>query len=171
MHELNRLSTDEFKKTEKIPVTVVLDNIRSLNNIGSVFRTSDAFLIKKICLCGICATPPHNDIHKTALGAEQSVDWEYFKNTPDCIIKLKKQNNIIIAVEQTDESIKINDFQPNVNNNYTIIFGHEVNGIDQKVLDLCDLSIEVPQHGTKHSLNISVCAGIVLWEFSKIFNQ
>ena len=167
--ELDRISIKEFKNKKKMPIVVVLDNIRSLNNIGSVFRSSDAFLITKIYLCGITATPPHNDIRKTALGATDSVDWEYFEETEELIKYLKKQNYTILAVEQVEKSIMLNDFMPIKNKKYAVILGNEVKGVQQNVVDLCDFSIEIPQLGTKHSLNISVSAGIVLWDlFIKI---
>jgi 23S rRNA (guanosine2251-2'-O)-methyltransferase len=143
----------------------VLDNIRSLNNIGSVFRTSDAFLIEKIILCGITATPPHKDIHKTALGATDSIDWEYNKNTTESISKLKNEGYIIVSIEQTEQAIMLQDFMLEENKKYAVIFGNEVKGVQQEVVDISDHSIEIPQYGTKHSLNISVSAGVVLWEF------
>ena len=163
--ELNRKSIEEFKKSEKISVIVILDNIRSMNNIGSVFRTSDAFLIEKILLCGITAKPPHNDIRKTALGATESVDWEYFGKTEDAINKLKNENYTIISIEQAENSIKLQDFKPEKNKKYALIFGNEVKGVQQQIVDMSDFCIEIPQEGTKHSLNISVSAGIVLWDF------
>ena len=167
--ELKRLNIDEFKKASKTPIIVVLDNIRSLNNIGSVFRTCDAFLIKKIYLCGITASPPHKDIHKTALGSTETVEWEYAKNTLDVINKLRKENISIISVEQTEDSTNLNDFRPNVNKTYAVIFGNEVKGVSQQVVDVSDIVIEIPQFGTKHSLNISVSAGVVIWDlYSKI---
>ena len=170
--ELDRISIKEFKSKEKIPIVVVLDNIRSLNNIGSVFRSSDAFLIEKIYLCGITATPPHNDIRKTALGATDSVEWEYFEKTEELIKYLKKQDYTTLAIEQVEESILLNDFMPIKNKKYAVVLGNEVKGVQQNVVDLCDLSIEIPQLGTKHSLNISVSAGIVLWDlFIKIKNN
>lgn len=162
--ELNRLSIKEFKSVKKNPVIVVLDNIRSLHNIGSVFRTSDAFLVQSIYLCGITATPPHKDIHKTALGASESVDWQYFKQTMEAIHKLENEGYTIIATEQTDESIPLQKLKLQKGLKYAFVFGHEVKGVDQEVIDHCDSSIEIPQFGTKHSLNISVSAGIVLWE-------
>jgi tRNA G18 (ribose-2'-O)-methylase SpoU len=165
--ELNRLTVDEYKQSEKTPVVVVLDNIRSLNNIGSVFRTADGFLISKIYLCGITATPPHKDIHKTALGATESVDWEYFENTINAIESLKKDNYIIISVEQAEHSIFLQNFKIANNKKYALIFGHEVKGVNQKVIDISDFCIEIPQYGTKHSFNISVSTGMVLWEFFK----
>lgn len=167
--ELNRKTISEFKSSIKSPIVVILDNVRSLNNIGSVFRTSDAFLVKKIYLCGITATPPHKDIHKTALGSTESVDWAYEKDTLNIIDKLKKDGYTIISIEQTDKSVMLNDFNPDNNMQYALVFGNEVKGVDQKVVDSSDLSIEIPQYGTKHSLNISVCAGITIWDiYSKL---
>ena len=165
--ELNRLTVDEFKKSEKIPVVVVLDNIRSLNNIGSVFRTSDAFKISEILLCGFTATPPHNDIHKTALGAEDSVDWQHFEDTLEAIDYLKQQDYIICSIEQVERSVMLPDFEISKDKKYALIFGNEVKGVQQKVVDASDTCIEIPQYGTKHSLNISVSAGVVLWDFFK----
>jgi len=163
--ELNRLSIRQFKKTGKLPLTVVLDNVRSLYNIGSVFRTSDAFLIERIFLCGITACPPHRDIHKTALGATESVDWAYHKKTRQAVLGLKADEYRIIALEQTDRSVSLKDFRASKGEKYALVFGHEIRGVDQQIIDLCDMSIEIPQFGTKHSLNISVSAGIVLWHF------
>lgn len=169
INELNRLSTEEFKETAKTPLVVILDNIRSCNNIGSVFRTSDALLIKKIYLCGITATPPNKEIHKTALDAEKSVAWEYFDKTEDAITKLKENGYKIFAIEQVEKSISLSDFQPSNNEKLALVFGNEVKGVQQKVVDLCDGAIEIPQYGTKHSFNVSVSAGIVLWDvFQKI---
>ncbi len=165
--ELNRLNVDSFKKAQKTPVIIVLDNIRSLNNIGSVFRTADAFLIKKILLCGITARPPHKDIHKTALGATESVDWEYFETTQKAIEQLKKDTVQIISIEQVKNAIDLQDFTPDKDKTYALIFGNEVKGVQQSIVDQSDYCIEIPQFGTKHSLNISVSAGIVLWEFVK----
>lgn len=162
--ELNRLDTETFKKTTKTPLIVILDNIRSLNNIGSVFRTSDAFLIQKIYLCGITATPPHKDIHKTALGATESVDWEYVEDTLQLIEKLKAENIITLAIEQAENATMLHTFTPDKNNTYAVVFGNEVKGVTQKVVSACDGVIEIPQFGTKHSLNISVSAGVVLWD-------
>ena len=162
--ELNRLTIKEFKSAKKIPVIIILDNVRSLHNIGSVFRTSDAFLVQSIYLCGITATPPHKDIHKTALGASESVDWRYFKKTMDAVHKLEHEGYKIIATEQTDESIPLQKLKLKQGLKYAFVFGHEVKGIDQEVIDHCAKSIEIPQFGTKHSLNISVSTGIVLWE-------
>ena len=166
--ELDRLSVPEFKNTEKIPVVVVLDNVRSLNNIGSVFRTSDAFLVERVLLCGITATPPHKDIHKTALGATDSVDWNYFPETRDAILSLKKEGFSIVAVEQTEESTGLDSFRFDRDKKYAFVFGHEIRGVQQEIVDLSDLSLDIPQFGTKHSLNISVCVGMVLWE---VFTQ
>lgn len=165
--ELNRPSLEEFKAVKKLPIVVVLDNIRSLNNIGSVFRTSDAFAIQAIYLTGITAKPPHREMNKTALGATESVEWHYAENTVDLIQRLKTENYTIIGIEQTENSVQLQDFVLNLNNQYALIFGHEVNGVQQEVINQCDHCLEIPQHGTKHSLNISVSAGVVLWEFSK----
>jgi tRNA G18 (ribose-2'-O)-methylase SpoU len=162
--ELDRLTIPEFKNAGKMPVVVVLDNVRSLNNIGSVFRTSDAFLVERIFLCGITAQPPHKDIHKTALGATESVDWHYFYETADAVHTLKKEGYRIIAVEQTEKSVVLGKFPFRENKRYAFIFGHEIRGVQQEIIDLCDASLDIPQFGTKHSLNISVCAGIILWE-------
>jgi len=167
--ELNRIDINEFKNSEKTPLVIVLDNIRSLNNIGSVFRTADAFLIEKIFLCGITATPPHREIHKTALGATESVDWEYFNETKLAVEKLKKENYKIISIEQTENSTMLNDFHPAKDEKYAIILGNEVKGVEQEIIDLSDIVIEIPQFGTKHSINISVANGVVVWDiFSKI---
>ena len=165
-NELNRLDIEQFKKAEKIPLIVILDNVRSLNNIGSVFRTCDAFLIEKIYLCGITATPPNKEIHKTALGATDSVAWEYVENTLLVVEKLKEQEVYIISIEQAENSTKLNDFQPNGKQKYAIIFGNEVKGVEQEVVSASDEVIEIPQYGTKHSLNISVSAGIAIWELA-----
>ena len=165
--ELNRLSVKEFKTTKKIPLTIVLDNIRSMNNIGSVFRTSDAFLIEKIYLCGITATPPQNEIHKTALGATESVDWEYFSDTLDALKILKEDGYTLFAIEQAEKAYTLGNYKPEPKQKTAVVFGHEVRGVQQKVVDFCDGAIEIPQFGTKHSLNISVCAGIVIWEIAK----
>ncbi len=168
-NELNRISVEEYKIAKKTPLVVILDNIRSCNNIGSVFRTSDALLIKKILLCGITATPPNKDIHKTALDAEKSVDWEYLENTEDAVVKLQKNGYKVYAIEQVENSILLPDFKPAENEKIAIIFGNEVKGVKQTVVNICDGSIEIPQYGTKHSFNISVSAGIVLWDvFQKI---
>ena len=167
--ELNRLNVEEFKQSEKIPLIVVLDNIRSLNNIGSVFRTADAFLIEKIYLCGITAQPPHKEIQKTALGATEAVDWAYEENTEDLVQKLKAENIQILSVEQAEESTSLQSFFPVEGMKYAVIFGNEVKGVEQKVVTASDLCLEIPQFGTKHSLNIAVSCGIVLWDiFAKM---
>lgn len=161
--ELGRKSVSEFKAGEKSSVVVVLDNVRSLHNVGSVFRTTDAFAIKELLLCGITGTPPHREINKTALGATDSVDWKYIEQTEDAIQQLKKDGFKIYAIEQTKNSISLDQFSP-PQSKIALIFGHEVKGVQQKVIDLCDDSIEIPQMGTKHSFNVSVSAGIVLWD-------
>jgi len=167
-NELNRKTILDFKKSEKMPFIVVLDNVRSMNNIGSVFRTSDAFLVEAIYLCGITAKPPHNDIRKTALGATESVDWQYFETTEEAVNKLKKESYIIISIEQVKGSIKLQNFEIDKQKKYAFIFGHEVKGVSQNIVNMSDMCVEIPQLGTKHSLNISVSAGVVLWEvFSK----
>lgn len=165
MSELNRKTVDEFKRSEKTQIIVVLDNVRSLNNIGSVFRTADAFLLEAIYLCGISATPPHKEIHKTALGAEESVVWKYYEDTLTAISFLKETGYTTIAVEQTQNSISLEKFPITPTGKYALIFGNEVKGAQQEVIDLCGQSVEIPQFGTKHSFNISVSAGIVLWEW------
>ncbi|MFD2915669.1 RNA methyltransferase [Psychroserpens luteus] len=167
--ELDRLNVDEFKQATKTPIIIILDNIRSLNNIGSVFRTSDAFLVEKIYLCGITATPPHNDIRKTALGSTETVDWEYAENTIDVVNKLKSKNVKVISIEQAERATMLDTFQPEANQKYALVFGNEVKGVAQDVVDTSDLVIEIPQFGTKHSLNISVSCGVVVWDlFSKM---
>lgn len=167
--ELQRKTPEEFKKSEKKPIIIILDNIRSLNNIGSVFRTCDAFLIEKIILCGITATPPHRDINKTALGATDTVEWEYSKSTIDAVQKLKADNWKIISIEQVENSTMLDNLKVEKEQKYALIFGNEVNGVDQLVVDISDDCVEIPQFGTKHSLNISVSAGIVIWDvFSKM---
>lgn len=162
--ELQRIDIATYKTTSKTPLIVILDNIRSLNNIGSVFRTSDAFLIEKIYLCGITATPPHKDIQKTALGATDSVDWQYEKDILQLINNLQKENVKVIAIEQAENSIMLSDFFPEKNQKYAVIFGNEVSGVQQEVVDICNSVVEIPQFGTKHSLNISVSVGVVLWD-------
>ena len=169
--ELNRLSLAEFQKTEKQPIVVVLDNIRSLNNIGSVFRTSDAFAIEAVYLCGITAQPPHREINKTALGATESVAWKYFKHTINAIQELKDNRYSILSVEQAENSINLDQYVQEENSKIALVFGHEVNGVDQEIIDESDAVIEIPQFGTKHSLNISVSVGVVLWELSNKYNQ
>ena len=165
--ELDRVSQEEFKKKNKIPLIVILDNVRSLNNVGSVFRTSDAFLVKAVYLCGITATPPHPEIHKTALGAEDSVEWHYFEDTNAAVDKLHEEGYIVYAIEQVENSIILSDLQLNKDCKYAVVLGNEVKGVQQSV-DKCDQSIEIPQFGTKHSLNVSVTAGLVIWDFFKM---
>lgn len=164
--ELNRLSVDEFKRADKLPLVVVLDEVRSLHNIGSVFRTSDAFLVNGIYLCGITATPPHPEMHKTALGAEDTVDWIYRKHTLDAVKELHEQGYTVLAIEQVEGSTMLGDLQLDREKKYAIVMGNEVKGVQQEVVDACDGCIEIPQYGTKHSLNVSVTTGIVLWEFA-----
>ncbi len=169
--ELERLTNDEFKKVTKTPIIVVLDNIRSLNNIGSVFRTSDAFLVEKIYLCGITATPPHRDIHKTALGSTESVTWEYAEDTLSLLDQLRNEGIEIAAIEQAENSIALHDFVPKKDKKIAIVLGNEVKGVQQEVVSNADYCIEIPQFGTKHSLNISVSYGVVLWDlFNKVKN-
>jgi 23S rRNA (guanosine2251-2'-O)-methyltransferase len=163
-HELNRKTVDEFRKTEKLPFIVVLDNVRSLNNIGSVFRTSDAFIINALYLCGVTACPPNKEIEKTALGATESVQWKYFENTLEAIMELKSEGYTVISIEQAEESLSLDLFYPEKGKKYAFIFGHEVKGVKQEIVDKSDLCVEIPQYGTKHSLNISVSAGIVIWD-------
>lgn len=162
--ELNRKTVDEFREAEKFPLVVILDNVRSMHNVGSVFRTADAFLIGGIYLCGYTPRPPHRDIHKTALGATETVTWHYAENTSLAIKKLKEEGYRIYAIEQVEKSIPLQEFSYERDDKLAVIFGNEVTGIEQEALDLCDGSIEIPQYGMKHSLNISVAAGIVLWE-------
>ncbi|HEU4790107.1 MAG TPA: RNA methyltransferase [Flavobacterium sp.] len=169
--ELERKSIDDFKKSKKTPLILVLDDIRSLHNIGSVFRTADAFLIEKIILCGITATPPNKEIHKTALGATETVTWEHHENVLEVITNLKEKNIITLAIEQVESSIFLQDFKVDKNQKYALIFGNEVYGVAQEAVALCDGCIEIPQLGTKHSLNISVSAGIVVWDLFKQFNN
>lgn len=166
--ELGRLDVSEFKMARKLPVTVVLDNVRSLHNIGSIFRSCDAFRVEKLVLCGISTPPPHREIHKSALGAELSVDWEYFAETPQAIMKLRETAYTLIACEQTAGSIRLERlYLENPNPPLALVFGHEIRGVSQQVIDLCDHTVEIPQFGTKHSFNIAVSVGIVLWEISR----
>ncbi len=169
--ELNRINISDFKATEKIPVTIILDNIRSLSNVGSVFRTSDAFIIHEILLCGITAKPPHREIQKTALGATESVDWRYFENTIDAVKELQKENVKVYAIEQVDESIMLDRFEFEFDNHMAFVFGNEVKGVEDSVIEIVDACIELPQFGTKHSLNISITAGIVIWETFQQFQK
>lgn len=166
MADLGRISADEFRRKEKFPIAVVLDNVRSLNNIGSIFRSSDAFCVERICLCGITATPPSPEIHKTALGAENSVSWRHFDTTAQALAELKADGWTLCAIEQADDSISLENFNPESGRKYAIVLGHEVYGVDQSVVDSCDLTLEIPQFGTKHSLNVAVTAGILLWHMA-----
>ena len=165
LEELNRVDVEEFKEQEKLPVVVVLDNVRSMHNVGSVFRTADGFAIEKVILCGITAQPPHREIEKTALGATLSVTWNHFENTIAAIDSLKKEGYQIIAIEQAENSTMLNTFQPSKQQKYALIFGNEVNGVSDEVMQVIDHCIEIPQFGTKHSFNIVISAGIVLWDF------
>jgi tRNA G18 (ribose-2'-O)-methylase SpoU len=169
LDELNRVSVDEFKEQEKLPVAVVLDNVRSMHNVGSIFRTSDGFAVEQVILCGITGQPPHREIEKTALGATQSIDWKYFPDTLQAIQKLRDNGYQIIAVEQAENSLMLHQFEPQAGKKYALIFGNEVNGVSDKVMKQIDTCIEIPQFGTKHSFNIVVSAGIVLWDiFAKL---
>lgn len=165
--DLGRISIDEFKQATKIPVCILLDNLRSLHNVGSAFRTADAFRIEKIFLCGITGTPPHREIQKTALGATESVDWEYINNPLDAVAMLKQQGYAITVVEQTTKSIPLHTLKIEGSHKYCLVFGNEVNGVSDAVVNEADLALEIPQVGTKHSLNVSVCLGIVVWELFK----
>ncbi len=166
--ELNRMSVEEFKEADKLPLVVVLDDIRSLHNVGSVFRSSDAFRIEAIYLCGITAVPPQPEIHKTALGAENTVDWKYFKNPLDAVSELKEKGYTVYSVEQVEGSTLLNKLTLEGNKKYAVIMGNEVKGVRQEVVDASDGCIEIPQFGTKHSLNVSVTAGIIVWEFARL---
>lgn len=165
IRDLNRDTIEQYRRRQKLPLVVVLDNIRSLNNIGSVFRTSDAFLIDSIMLCGITAVPPSPEIHKTALGAEMSVRWEYFPDTMECVRELHRRGFKVCVLEQVKESVRLNDFRPVAGEKYAIVAGHEVHGVDPDVVNAADICLEIPQFGTKHSLNVSVSTGIALWHF------
>jgi tRNA G18 (ribose-2'-O)-methylase SpoU len=165
--ELGRISSNEYSSAEKMPVTIVLDNIRSQHNIGAAFRSADAFAAERIILCGICATPPSAEIHKSALGAENTIPWEYFEESTDAVNSLKEGGYEIISVEQTQNSTLLNNIKPVIDKKYALVFGNEVKGVKQEVVDVSDLVLEIPQHGTKHSINVSVSIGVVLWEFSK----
>lgn len=167
LEELGRISTEAYKGVEKLPVTILLDNVRSLHNVGSAFRTADAFRMKKIYLTGITGQPPHREIQKTALGATESVEWEYAQSGVALVQQLKSDGYSIIIIEQTSESIELQTFSPNPNKKYCLVFGNEVDGVSEDIIKFADVAIEIPQSGTKHSLNISVCVGIVLWEISK----
>ena len=165
MLELHRLGVEEYKEVEKLPVTVVLDNVRSEMNVGSVFRTADAFLIERICLCGITPQPPKPEIHKTALGAEDSVAWQYYPNTLAAVEQLKADGYTICSIEQVHDSVSLEQYRAQAGSKVAIVLGNEVKGVGQDVVDASDVCIEIPQHGTKHSLNISCCAAIVMWHF------
>ena len=169
--ELNRLSVEGFKAAKKSPLIVILDNVRSLNNVGSIFRSADAFRIQHIYLCGITATPPHKDIQKTALGSTEAVDWSYAKDTLAVVEKLQSVNVIVMAIEQAENATVLQDFYPNNQSIYALVFGHEVKGVNQAVVNQCDGVIEIPQYGTKHSLNIAVSGGVVLWDLFSKMNQ
>lgn len=164
--EMNRLTVEEFKEADKLPLVVVLDEVRSLHNIGAVFRTSDAFLVNRIYLCGITATPPNAEMHKTALGAENTVEWKYCQNTQDAVNELHEAGYTVLSIEQCEGSTMLGDMVLDRDKKYAIVMGNEVKGVKQEVVDMCDGCIEIPQYGTKHSLNVSVTAGIVLWEFA-----
>ena len=169
MDELNRVDVTEFKTQPKLPVVLVLDSVRSLHNVGSVFRTSDAFAIEQIILCGITGQPPHREIEKTALGATQSVNWKYYEDITDALLELKNENYYIIALEQASGSEMLNDFKPETTKKYALILGNEVNGVSEEAMKMIDICVEIPQFGTKHSFNVVVSAGIVLWDlFSKL---
>ena len=169
--ELNRLTAEAYRTSRKTPLVVVLDHVRSLNNVGSIFRTADAFRMEAVYLCGITATPPHVEIHKTALGEEETVEWRYFKETTDALGELKQKGYVICAVEQAEGSISLDSLSLDKNKKYAVVVGHEVKGVQQKAIDICDFCVEIPQFGVKHSLNVSVAAGIVLWEFFKMSDQ
>lgn len=165
LDELNRPSVEEFKNQNKLPIVVVLDNVRSLHNVGSAFRTADGFAVESIYLCGITAQPPHREIEKTALGATQSIDWKYFEHVNDAVISLKNEGYQIVAIEQAESSVSLLDFKPSGDNKYALFFGNEVNGVSEEVMKQIDACIEIPQFGTKHSFNIVISTGIVLWDF------
>lgn len=165
MEQLNRLTVQDFKERKKNPLVVVLDNVRSMHNVGSVFRTADGFAIEKLMLCGITGQPPHREIEKTALGATESIDWEYHESVEEAVQQLRDQGYVICAIEQANNSVSLNKFQPEKGKNYALIFGNEVNGVSDSVMEMVDLCLEIPQFGTKHSFNISVTAGILLWDF------
>lgn len=169
VEELCRIDVDTFKQAQKVPIVVVLDNVRSLHNVGSVFRTADAFRLEAIHLCGITATPPSAEIHKTALGAEDTVDWVYYKDTMESVQQLKAEGYEVLAVEQVEGSLKLGSFSVNPAKRYALVMGNEVKGVRQDVVDACHGAVEIPQYGVKHSLNVSVSAGIVMWEFAKSF--
>ncbi len=164
--EMSRISVDEFRAAEKLPLAVVLDGVRSLYNVGSVFRTSDAFRVAEVVLCGITATPPNAEIHKTALGAEDSVAWKFFKDTMEAVAHLRSEGYTLLAIEQCEGSTMLQHFKPAPGKKYAVVLGNEVKGVQQQVVDACDACIEIPQFGTKHSMNVSVTAGIIIWHFA-----
>ncbi|WP_207427526.1 RNA methyltransferase [Pedobacter sp. SYSU D00535] len=165
LDELNRVSVEDYKNQEKLPVTVILDSVRSMHNVGSIFRTSDGFAVERIILCGITGQPPHREIEKTALGATQSVDWFYYEDVQEAIADLRTQAYTIVAIEQAENSLSLDTYRPSSQQRYALIFGNEVNGVSDQAMKLVDACIEIPQFGTKHSFNIVVSAGIVLWDF------
>ncbi|MBR5482100.1 MAG: RNA methyltransferase [Bacteroidaceae bacterium] len=167
--EMQRISVEEFRSSHKLPLVVVLDHVRSLYNVGSVFRTADAFRLSGVCLCGITACPPHPEIHKTALGAEDSVQWKYYEKTEDALSELRNQGYTLLAVEQCKGSTMLQQFVPDADKKYAVIMGNEVKGVQQQVVNMCDGCLEIPQFGTKHSMNVSVTAGIVMWHFAQSF--
>lgn len=168
VEDLNRIDIDTFKQAEKLPLIMVLDNIRSLHNVGSVLRTADAFRLEAVYMCGITATPPSPEIHKTALGAEDAVNWKYFENTLQAVQQLKAQGYTVLAVEQVEGSLKLGSFSFTPGKRYALVMGNEVKGVQQSVVDACDQALEIPQYGTKHSMNVSVTAGIVMWEVERV---
>lgn len=165
MDQLNRVDVETFKNQEKTPLVIVLDNVRSMHNVGSAFRTADAFAVERILLCGITGTPPHREIEKTALGATQSVTWEYYKNSIDAVHQLKAEGYTLLAIEQVENSVSLDEYQPDPQQKLALIFGNEVNGVEEEVIQVADTCLEIPQFGTKHSFNVSVTIGIVLWDF------
>ena len=167
--ELHRPSVDEFAAMGRIPVVVVLDNVRSAQNVGAFFRTSDAFAIERVALCGITSTPPSRDIHKTALGAELTVEWSHYETTVECVSQLKAEGYKLLAIEQVEGAVMLNCLEVDKSKKYALVFGNEVSGVEQTVVDMCDGAIEIPQVGTKHSINVSVCGGVVLWKFFETF--
>jgi tRNA G18 (ribose-2'-O)-methylase SpoU len=169
--EMGRIDAEQFKAADKMPLVVVLDNVRSLNNIGSVFRTSDAFRVESIYLCGISSPPPSPEIHKTALGAEDSVAWRYFEDTHEAVAELQRQGYTVLAIEQCQGSTMLDTWQPDFSGRYAVVMGNEVKGVQQTVVDQCDGCLEIPQYGTKHSLNVAVTTGLVIWDFFKAFEQ
>ncbi len=168
LEELGRIDVETFRETEKIPLVVVLDNVRSMHNVGAVFRTADAFLVEKIILCGITPRPPHREIHKAALGATESVDWQYYESVTEAVLDLKTLKYEVLGIEQTSDSEMITEFKIEKNSKYALVLGNEVDGISDEILPHCNHFLEIPQLGTKHSLNVSVCGGIVMWEFFRI---